>query len=113
VVVVLRTPPIPGGRLEEGLRVTVGLTISNPRVSVLLLDEAVQIVLDDPSGQGSTDQLAKHWSTLSELGVRILVDRERLEGLGASPLTLGEHMGIVSLEDTAALLAAADAVLVY
>ena len=75
----LRESPVPGGRTEEGLRVAVGLTIANPNLTVLLLESSTALVRESFDWTGRAE-MEKHWRTLSELGVRVVAERESLEG---------------------------------
>lgn len=78
-MVILRTTPLKGDRIAEGLRHSVGLTIKDHQVTVVLVDGAVLATLPlEPETVGAP-VLAKHLETLNLLGQDVWAEQESLE----------------------------------
>ncbi|MDA8217836.1 MAG: DsrE family protein [Dehalococcoidales bacterium] len=113
IVVVLRDGPLNSGRDEEGLRVAIGLTLANPQVTVLLLDQAVWLSVPLAVAEIERPSLGTNWETLGLMGIRRLSERESLIERGLDPTEVLAGVEVVSRAEAAGVLAEADVVLVY
>lgn len=108
----LRDEPAPGGRTEEGLRVAVGLTISNPNLTVVLLDRSA-IIASSAFDWTGHEAMAKHWQTLPQLGVRIVAEQESVDLSCGPGARLADGVETWPRNRVAALLAEAEVVVSY
>jgi sulfur relay (sulfurtransferase) DsrF/TusC family protein len=113
VLVVLRRSPFNTGASEEGLRVAVGLTIANPRVGVLLVDDAAWLATGFAPAAVDRPDLAKHWQMLGQLGVWRGVERESLAERGIAEAALAGDVEIVARGEVAELLASTGKTIVH
>lgn len=104
--VIIRSSPMNDLRVSEGLRMSVGLTLSEDKVQVFFLDEGVYVLLGVKPEKVGLPQVEKHLSTLKALGCKLVAEKESLDERGIespkySPqiVTQNELSGMVALSD--------------
>ena len=87
VTTLVRRPPERGGEVAEALRVSLGLTLTDNRVTLVLVGEAVRILAPE-AGPPERSAMERHLRTLRELRCRVVAEAEAVEkcGLGGTGL---------------------------
>lgn len=113
VAVVLRRPPMGTAKDSEGLRMSVGLTLSENEVTVVLVDSAawVAVAMSPQAVQGGEFQ--KPLDTLRMLKMRVWVEEESLERFGVTREELLPGLEVVCRKEIESELAASEAVICF
>lgn len=90
ITVIIRNLPLNTTRVSEALRMSVGLTLSDDRVQVILIDNAVYAISRLKPEIIGMNELSKHLETLPMLKGRIVADKKDLEkrGINEIPYTV-------------------------
>jgi len=111
VAVVIRRTPFNSERNSEALRMSVGLTTGDNRVSVVFLEDGVLTLSRLQPAIIAADDVGKHLQACEMLGVRLVADEEALRrhavGETAAPVER------VPFSEACHLLAAADVVIPF
>jgi sulfur relay (sulfurtransferase) DsrF/TusC family protein len=78
VAVVIRQTPFNTCRNAEALRMTVGLTLADHRITVIFRDDGVYTLLPTQPAVIGALEIDKHVETLQLLNVRLIAERESL-----------------------------------
>lgn len=82
VVVLIRRSPLNSSKGSEALRQSVGLTLAENEVTVLLLDAAAWLSVPLSPQVVGGGQMAKHIEALLSLKVKVKVEEESLQKYG-------------------------------
>lgn len=85
IVVVIRQDPRKSGRAVEGLRIALGLATGPNPVSVVLLNEAGQLLSEEYDDLVDAEILDKHRPVLKELEISFLVEPGAIDRFGLEP----------------------------
>jgi sulfur relay (sulfurtransferase) DsrF/TusC family protein len=111
VVVVIRRTPFNSERTSEALRMAVGLTTGDHKVTVAFLEDSVLTLGNVRADIIGADDVGKHLEACRMLGVRLVADEEALQGHAVGqPATLAEPAPFAELSR---LLSDADVVIPF
>jgi len=113
VLMVVRRPPLGSVKAAEALRQSVGLTMSDDTITVLLLDAGAWLAVPLTPEVIGGGQVKKHLDTLPLLKARVQVERESLQRYGIDEAKVRPDIAIVSREEAISEMAAAEAVIVF
>lgn len=112
VLVLLRHSPFNTIKGAEGLRQSVGLTISND-VTVVLLDAAVWLGVPSAPEAIGMETVKKHLDTLPLMHARVKAEKESLESFGIEPKELRQDIEIISRKDLLEEFASAEVIIPF
>ena len=79
VVVLIRSNPVTTVKVSEGLRVALGLTLSENQITVLYMDEGARATRELQPVQVGQDNLAHSLELFEACNIRQVVDEESLK----------------------------------
>ena len=109
VLLLLRRTPFNSVMATEGLRQSVGLTMAENQVTVLLMGPAAWLATPvSPQAIGG-GEVKKHLDMLARLKAQVLVDAQSLKAQGIDPARVLPGIKIVPREEAQTEIAAAEA----
>ena len=113
VVVLIRHSPLNSIRNSEGLRQSVGLTLADNAVTVILLDGAAWLATSVAPGLIGGGEVKKHIQTLPLLKGRVLVEKESLERHGIDQGSVTKGIEVVDRDAVTEEITEAGAVVAF
>ena len=113
VVVLIRHSPLNSIRNSEGLRQSVGLTLADNAVTVILLDGAAWLATSVAPEVVSGGEVKKHIQTLPLLKGRVLVERESLERHGIDQSSVMKGIEVANRDAVISEITEAGAVVAF
>ncbi len=112
VIVVIRKSPFNTTRNSEALRMCVGLTLEENKVTVVFLGDSVYLMLKNMPELISSGIIHKHVKTLQLLKHRIVVEKDAFERLGKDNIKY-DNVEIMDQSQIAEIISAGDVVITY
>jgi sulfur relay (sulfurtransferase) DsrF/TusC family protein len=109
VLVLIREGPFSHTKNPEALRVALGLTLSDLKVTVVFLDQGALAAGEVRPDIISRPEVKPYWENFSVCGVEVMVDRKSKERMGLDSIRPGVE--VVQREDVLSRIASADFVL--
>ena len=92
VTTLIRRPPERGKEVAEALRVSLGLTLTENRVTLVLAEEGVGLLVPAAADPPERRAMERHLRTLRELRCRVVAEQEALEERGLARRTLAAEV---------------------
>ncbi len=112
VVVVIRKSPFNTTRNSEALRMSVGLTLEENKVTVIFLGDSVHLILKNNPELISSGIIHKHIETLILLKHRIVAEKEAFEKLNKENVKY-DNIEIVGQSQIAEIISNSNVVITY
>lgn len=112
-MVVVRHSPLGSVRASEALRMSVGLTLADNDITVLLLDSAAWLATPLSPARIRAGEIKKHIDTLGLLKMRVKVERESLEKCSIAVEEVTKGIEVVGADEIAREIAEAQATVVF
>jgi sulfur relay (sulfurtransferase) DsrF/TusC family protein len=113
VLMLIRRSPLNSIKASEALRQSVGLTVADNDVAVILIDAAAWLSVPlSPETIGGGD-IKKHLDTLPLLKARVMVEKQSLERYGIDPARVREEIEIIDRQDVVSEITEAQAVIPF
>lgn len=84
VAVIIRRSPFNSVVASEALRMSVGLTLKDNKISVILLDDGIYLLTDLKPELIESQEIEKHIETLLSLGMDIIADEDSVSKRGVN-----------------------------
>ncbi len=110
VVVLIRKSPFNTIRNSEALRMSVGLTLEDNKVTVVFLGDSVYLMLKNKPELISSGVIHKHIETLQLLKHKLIVEKEVFEKLGKDNIKY-DDVEIMNQSQIAKVISTADVVI--
>lgn len=82
IAVIMDASVLRNGKAAEAMRMTVGLTLRNPQVHLLLLDGIQALCREDPGGAPG-EEFKRHFNAYLDLGCSVFVENGKGHGAHA------------------------------
>ena len=112
VIVVIRKSPFNTIRNSEALRMCVGLTLEENKITVVFLGESVYLMQENSPELISSGIIHKHIETLQLLKHRLIVEKEAFEKLDKKKIKYN-NVEIMDQSQIAEIVSNGDAVITY
>ena len=94
IVTVIRRSPFNSVVALEALRMSLGLTLSDNKVTVVFIEDGVYLVVSPATEAIGYPDVKKHIETLNEVGCDLIAEKESLEERGL----LDQKVGVKIIE---------------
>lgn len=112
VIVVIRKSPFNTVRNSEALRMCVGLTLEDNKITVILLGDSVYLTLKNDPEHISSGIIHKHIETLILLKHKLIVEKDTFEKLDKKNIKY-ENVEIMDHPQIADIISNGDVVITY
>ncbi len=109
VALIVRSTPFNTLRYAEALRIGVGQTLCDNRVSIFLMDQGAWNALEIHPGKVRRPDISESLDLLSPLKIHCFVDAESLEGIPVK--TIAPHVEVIQREEVWDRIRKADVVM--
>ena len=109
VLLLLRRTPFNSVMATEGLRQSVGLTMAENQVTVLLMGPAAWLATPVSPQTIGGGEVKKHLDMLARLKAQVLVDAQSLKAQGIDPARVLPGIRVIPREEALAQMATAEA----
>ena len=112
VIVVIRKSPFNTTRNSEALRMCVGLTLEENKVTVVFLGDSAYLLLENNPELVSSGIIQKHIETMKLLKHRVVVEKEAFERLDKGRVKY-KDLEIMDQSQIAKFISTGDVVITY